>query len=320
MDAPQCERKEGFRARFVQWCELWPRVCAFVTLVGKVVWRAILKYDTIDGEQRAASFAYYAFFALFPLILLFISIGSIFLDQAKAVEFILGYIKSYVPMPVESQEANIVVNTINGVMSSRKGAGIIAFLTLSWSSLRFFQALVYGVNRAWGTKEYSWWRLPIKNLAMVGILSSALLLGIIAPAITDAVERSWWRYSDPDVFDPNIVWRLFQWVRLLLPVLVLFYGFSMFYKFAPRRWTTFSQVWLSALLVTFALQALQNLFVWYATKFGNFNALYGAFGSVVALLMWIYLSGSIIILGGCLSAAQAEILRERDSPAPAPVD
>ncbi len=45
----------------------------------------------------------------------------------------------------------------------------------------------------------------------------------------------------------------------------------------------------------------------YTKNIGHFNALYGTFGSVVALLLWIYLSGSIIILGGCLSAAKYEI-------------
>ena len=57
---------------------------------------------------------------------------------------------------------------IEGVVKSRKSAGVIAFAALFWSALRFFQALVHGVNKAWGTKEYSWWRMPIQNLFMVG--------------------------------------------------------------------------------------------------------------------------------------------------------
>ena len=59
--------------------------------------------------------------------------------------------------------------------------------------------------------------------------------------------------------------------------------------------------------MTISLELLQRLFVLYTRNLGNFNALYGTFGSVVALLLWIYLSGSIIILGGCISAARYEI-------------
>ena len=64
---------------------------------------------------------------------------------------------------------------------------------------------------------------------------------------------------------------------------------------------------MAALFVTIGLDLLQRAFVLYTRNIANFNALYGTFGSVIALLMWIYLSGALIILGGCLAAAQYEI-------------
>src|SRR5205823_12488981 len=98
-----------------------------------------------------------------------------------------------------------------------------------------------------------------------------------------------------------------------IPTLVLFYGFSMFYKFAPRGSRLFSQVWIASAVVTIALQVLQHLFVLYVKNFSNFNKIYGTFGGVVIFLMWIYLSGTLIIFGGCLSAAQAEEDAEKGS-------
>ena len=67
------------------------------------------------------------------------------------------------------------------------------------------------------------------------------------------------------------------------------------------------EVWAAALFVTVSFEILQRLFILYTHNIGNFNKLYGTFGTVVALLLWIYLSGSTIILGGCLSAAKYEI-------------
>jgi Ca2+-transporting ATPase len=184
---------------------------------------------------------------------------------------------------------------------------LIAFAVLAWSALRFFQALVRGVNRAWGTKEYSWWRLPIKNLFMTAILASALLLGTVIPAVLNQLEYEYWRRSWEFGLDFLFAKDLFSISRLFISPLVLFYGFAMFYKFAPQRRTLFREVWTAALFVTICLELLQRLFVLYTKNIGHFNALYGTFGSVVALLLWIYLSGSIIILGGCLSAAKYEI-------------
>ncbi len=270
--------------------------------VAKITWLTLRKYSETDGEQRAASFAYYAFFALFPLILLFISIGSTFVDQQSATATIINFVADYIPVNVG--EENIVTMTINGVMKTRNSAGAIAFLGLAWSALRFFQALVRGVNRAWGTKEYAWWRIPIKNFLMVAIVASALLLGILVPVFVKYLEWYYWQLAFG--FGAKIMVGVFRFMSWLISSLVLFYGFSMFYKFAPRRRTLFSEVWAAAAFVTLSLQILQALFVLYAKNFGHFNALYGTFGGVVALLMWIYLSGSIIILGGCICAAQAE--------------
>ena len=273
----------------------------------RILWRAIIKYDETDGEQRAASFAYYAFFAMFPLIVLLITIGTNFFgNRSEATDRIMTYVSDY--LPLDTQDSKAIIGTIDGVVKSRKSAGLIAFGVLCWSALKFFQALVYGVNRAWGTRQYPWWRMPIKNLAMAAILASALLLGSMIPTIFDYVEYLYWKHSWQLHLDFIFVKSLFQEIlRPLVPALVLFYGFAMFYKFAPRRRTTLREVWPAAVFVTISFEILQRLFLLYTKNVGNFNKLYGTFGTVVALLLWIYLSGSIIILGGCLSAARYEI-------------
>lgn len=271
-----------------------------------IFWRALVKYDETDGEQRAASFAYYAFFAMFPLIVLLITLATNFFgSRMEATAKIMTYVSAY--LPLDGQDSKMIISTIDGVVQSRKSAGLIALGILSWSALKFFQALVYGINRAWGTKQYSWWRMPIKNLAMTAILISALLLGSIIPTILDYIDYLYWKHSWEFHLDFIFVKTLFHVIRLLVPPLVLFYGFAMFYKFAPRRRTLLREVWPAALFVTLSFEILQFLFLLYTKNIGNFNKLYGTFGTVVALLLWIYLSGSIIILGGCLAAARYEI-------------
>jgi Ca2+-transporting ATPase len=278
----------------------WSRKCA------AVFWRALTKYDETDGEQRAASFAYYAFFALFPLVVLIITVSTMFVgNQDFATTEITRQIKEH--LPIDSEFAERVIRTIQGVVRSRGKASIIALLVLIWSAVRFFQALVHGVNKAWGTKDYSWWRLPIKNFVMLCILVSALLLGTLAPIILNYVEYAYWSNSWKVGLDFLFLNDVFKSIRFLMPPLVLFYGFAMFYKFAPRRRTTFREVWVSAMFVTVGMDILQRLFLLYTKSIANFNAVYGTFGSVVALLMWIYLTGSLIILGGCLAAAGYEI-------------
>lgn len=295
-----CKPLPAARAKGLPW---WKRAW-------KIFWLALCKYLDTDGEQRAASFAYYAFFALFPLVLLFVSVGSVLVDiglvslsKREIAGSVVTFVGTYMPMGNEGE--NAVIKTISGVIESWKGAGIIALLAILWSALGLFHAMVRGVNRAWGTHEYPWWKLPFKNLLMVAIVGSALLLGVVAPAVVNAIEAFTWRHHITYGVT-TIVW-LFSVAKFLVPTFVLFYGFTMFYKFAPRRRTSWSEVWFAALMVTIALQLLQYLFVLYTKNFYNFNRIYGTFGGVVALLMWIYLSGSVIVFGGCLSAAQADV-------------
>ena len=193
----------------------------------------------------------------------------------------------------------MISTTLQGVLDSRGKIGLIALLGVLWSSLGFFQSIVSAVNQAWNLEPLNWWKLPLRNLMMVGVLASALLLGNVLPAVLKIVEG----YMK---FAGSWTALLFSVISALVPPLVLFYGFLLFYKLAPRRraGTTFAGVWLPALLVTALLALCQQLFVIYTTHITNFNAVYGGFGAVIALMLWIYLSGLIIVFGGCLCATR----------------
>jgi hypothetical protein len=156
----------------------------FVQNVG----RALQRYGLIDGEQCAASFAYYAFFSLFPLILLCVALATIFLQNREVTAAsILIQVDQY--LPLQESDRVLLLHTIDGVIKHGLGAGLLGFLVLTWSSLRFSQALVIGVNRAWGLKDYNWWKLPLKNLLMIGIAISAIALGLVTPLAFDRLAE-----------------------------------------------------------------------------------------------------------------------------------
>src|SRR4051812_22027981 len=109
----------------------WPRIYRAGRFLWAVLARTVVKYTETDGEQRAASFAYYAFFSLFPLLLLLISIGAMLLgDDPHAHEHattsVVNFVKGFIP--VEEGQADWFVKTFNGVVKSRNQAGVIAFV------------------------------------------------------------------------------------------------------------------------------------------------------------------------------------------------
>jgi len=262
-----------------------------------ILYLAAKTFLRIDGTQWASAFAFNVFFSLLPLMILLVTIASSFVDRDRAGTEVVAYMESYVPISGEMQHH--IFDAIAGVIAAREQAGAVALLVLVWAALQCFTTLICATNRAWGTEVYSWWRLPVTSLVLLGVTAGAVLLGMAAPVLAK-MAKDW-------VFPVN---DFRSWVYALgsfvIPLLVVFLSLSLFYRLAPRRPTRFAEVWAAALCATALLQAAESLFVIYLTNFATLNAVYGAFGGIMALLLWIYLSGCIFIFGACLCAAQAE--------------
>jgi YihY family inner membrane protein len=259
---------------------------------------AAKRFLRIDGTNWAGSFAFNAFFSLFPLIILFVTIASLFVDRESAGPAIVTYVEGYVPLDGEMRDR--IFGAIAGVIQARQQAGIVALLILVWGALQCFLILVRVTNRAWGNEEYNWWRLPLRGITLLGVTAGAVLVGMAAPALASVGKSVLFPAND-----------LGSWVYAMggfvVPLLVLFLSLTLFYRLAPRRKTRFDEVWVAAVSTTVLLQLTESLFVVYLKHFAALNAVYGVFGGIMALLLWIYLSGCGFIFGACLCAAQAEV-------------
>ena len=276
----------------------------------RFLWRLIREtlmiYTRIGGEQSAASFAYYALFSLVPLIALLLTLGSYFIPG----DSVMQTIHRFVPMGEEQQ--SLLWNMVSGLEKKRGSVSIVSILILTWASLRFFHALVLSINHAWGTRRLPWWQMPVKNLLMILVMSGALLLGTIVPAILQGVARLLHSLETMismhfPLFNVESALAVVDFSRYVGGTLVLFYSFAILYMLAPRHKTKFSEIWIPALLVSVMLQVGQAFFVNIVPKLINYSAIYGAMGSMMFLLLWVYIAGSIVIGGGCLCAALAHL-------------
>jgi YihY family inner membrane protein len=243
---------------------------------------SLKKFSHIDGTQWAGAFAYNAFFSLFPLVILLVTIASLFVDQTTAATEVISFIERYVPLTGVMQQQ--IFGTISHVIDARKQAGLIAFLFLVWVALQCFSTLICATNRAWDIELHKWWRLPLNSFLLLSIIAGMVFLAMIAPSVIHFITD----------------WFGDFWI----PHVVTFLSLVLFYKLAPRRHTRFSEIWIPALCATVLFKIAESAFVIYLTHFATLNVVYGAFGSIMALLLWIYLSGCIFIFGACLCAVQ----------------
>ncbi len=273
---------------------VWPRAAR---RIWDLLCLAVKKFMQVDGTQWAGAFAHYAFFSLFPLVILFVTIASLFIDHEQAGREIITYLRTYVPIGGDKQD--FVFNTISGVVNARGPASFVALLMLGWSAMSCFTTLICVTNRAWGLDLHNWWQLPLKSLVFLAVMVGTVLLSIAVPVVAKTAVDALF----PE--NPFSSW-LFEVADMVVPTLVVFISLSLFYRLAPRRPTRFSEVWTAALCATLLLRATETVFVFYLKNFATLNAVYGAFGGIIAMLMWIYLSGCIFIFGACLCAARAE--------------
>jgi len=251
----------------------------------------------IDGEQWAGAFAYNAFFSLFPLMILLVTFTSLFIERDVAVSKVIAFMDTYVPSSGQWQQN--IAGTITSVINSRTEAGLLAFVMLIFATLRGFTTLISATNRAWGIESYNFWRLPLRSLILLGVTMGSILFGLIVPVLLRGL-RNLISPSNESLF------LLFEVGNYFVPLVSMFVGLSLFYKLSPKRPTQFSEVWVGALSATLLLVGSESLFVVYLSSFSKLNAVYGAMGGIMALLLWIYLSGCFFIFGACICSSKAE--------------
>src|SRR5689334_283473 len=196
--------------------------------------RAANRYNAINGEQCAASFAYYAFFSLFPLILLAVAVAAFFVrDRLQTADLIVKQVEAFTPL--QQRDRALILDTVLNALNNGWRAGLLSSLALVWGSLRFFQALVIGVNRAWRQPDYDWWRLPLKNLIITVVFVLAMVIGVLTPAIFDHLKQ-WYPYLGLDA-GLNLL-------AGLVPTILLFLGILTIFWLAPRRKSRLRHMWV----------------------------------------------------------------------------
>jgi membrane protein len=263
-------------------------------------WQAALKIwnklfaDNVFG--RAAQLAYYWLFSIFPL-LIFLTTLLAFLPIRRDLDQWVGAFGAVLP----PEAYTLLNNTFQEVARQQRG-GLLSFsiLLILWSSSSGMEAIIGALNRAYGSgPARAWWKQRLLAVALtLGLavfIISALALIFFGESI-GARMATYFGFSR--TFET--VWALAQ-----LPIIVglTLLGVELIYYFAPnvrssrngKRWEWFTPGAVFAvglwLLISFG-------FRFYVSRFGHFDATYGALGGVMVLMLWLYLTGVAILVGG----------------------
>jgi len=262
-----------------------------------ILFRTVRSFNETRGAEAAASIAYYALFSLFPLLIFLIIIGSTVLEIDQVQKQVLSFVGEVFPASKE-----LVANNIQQVLSLRGAVGIIGIIGLLWSATAVFSALVRNINRAWhtaGPRNFLMGRLIA--LSMVGILLVLLLLSFLAATVIRILSQFEILLWGGEPVTQTSTWAI---LSRMIPWLLTFLIFQGLYRWVPNTEVKWSEAFWGALFATTAWEFTKAGFSWFfSSGLTNQRLIYGSLGAVVALLLWVYLTGLITLLGAHLSAA-----------------
>ncbi|WP_010529667.1 YihY/virulence factor BrkB family protein [Lentibacillus jeotgali] len=270
---------------------MWQKTVEF----GKKLFQRITD-DDIFG--LGAQLAYFLLLSLFPFLLFLMTLlGYLPIDSQNVTEFIQRYAPGEISQLINDNVSELVNNQSGSLLS----IGIIGTL---WAASNGINAIMKGFNRAYNVEEdrsFIVMRLIaiVLTIAMVLVICMAFLLPVFGKIIGEYIF-AFFGLSEGFLN----VWDTLRWV---VSSAVIFIVLTALYKMAPNKRIYFKNVIWGALFATIGWQLVSLAFSFYVNSMGNYSATYGSLGTVIVLMIWFYLSGIIIMIGGAINA----IFREK---------
>ncbi|MEO5762705.1 MAG: YihY/virulence factor BrkB family protein [Vicinamibacteria bacterium] len=256
--------------------------------------KTVLAWVDDYAPSMGAAIAYYTLFSIAPLLILVIAVGGMVFGQEAAE----GAISFQLRDRVGVQAAASVEQLLKSVSQPAEGviASIIGVFTLVLGATSVFGELQSALNRIWRVPEpagsnslLTLLRTRLKSFLMVAIMSFLLLLSLAFGAVLSGVGELSHRW-----FEGRQSWL--QVANSLLSFLISAFLFAIIYKVMPRARIAWRDVGVGA-VVTAVLFELGKLLIGLYLGRSTVGSGFGAAGSLVVFLMWIYFSAQIFLLG-----------------------
>lgn len=263
--------------------------------------------DTVDDGcfGLAAQLAFYFFLAVFPALLFLVSLLA-YLPVEGALAGALDRLAGIVPNDV----LVLVRRQIDAVLAGRHGGLLtLAIAGAVWSSSSAMTAIIHALNTAYDIEEWRpWWRARLVAIGLTLALSLFVLCAIVL--VVGGADLAEWAARQIGAGDRFVrIWQIAQWPLAL--ALVVF-AIDLVYRFAPNADTEWVWITPGALLAVALWVVASYGFRFYVQSLSDYTAVYGAIGSVIVLLLWLYLSGLALLVGAELNAEIDRALPSRD--------
>ncbi len=252
-----------------------------------------------DTGVMASSIAYIALFSLFPLILLSISIASFSFDPSIDQHVTIQRLEFIAPAL-----GQLLGENIEAIIRARGPVTSFALLGLIWSASTIFNTLTYTLSKIWQVRHHraAWKRRGMSILFVMAFVGPTLFLISVAGSVIANI-RFWL---------PDLILPFWSGISLILTALLNIVLFMVLYMLFPHGAATWREVLPGAVGAGVLWELAKKAFLSFvATYISISNLVYGSLATIIAFLLWAYISSLIFIFGAYLSVSYWQLKQEK---------
>lgn len=274
------------------------------------------KFFETDVMSAAAQVAFYFSFAFFPLLLFLVTLFGIVLESTDELR---GELYLYLAQLLPPSAFELVRTTMDEIIQNSSGGKLTlgAIITL-WSASAGVDSLRIALNRVYELKETrSWWNTKLHALVLTFLFILLLAIGLAAVTAGWSLVKVALGSMGLEVSSPWII-SVIQWGAI---VVVMVVSTAVIYSWLPC-FKEFHWVWISPGSITAILVWVLagSMFRLYLQYFNTYNKAYGSLGAVIILMLWMYITGLALLLGGAINSVLTEMAEKRIIDAEDPVN
>lgn len=263
----------------------------------------ILKYS--------ASLAYYTVFSIAPLLVIISNLSGIFFGKEAVKGEVYNQLKALVGSPAAIQIQDIIKNI--HLTGNNFFASTVSVIILLIGATSIFGEIQDSLNKIWGLRVKTkkiWWKLILTRILSFSLILSIgfiMIVSLILNAIVSAFGNFLSRYIH------NFSIYFIQTAEAVLSFIVISFLFSLMFKLLPDAKIRWKDVLFGG-FITAIFFTLGKFAIGYYLGKSNLTTLYGAAGSIIIIMVWVYYSSIILYLGAEFTKVHANLYGRRIEP------
>ncbi len=248
--------------------------------------------------MMAAAISFYGLLALIPFLLIGSAVLGFFAGSSREAAHAIGEgIRRVLPRVTGAQ----IETALESLIQGRRVAGGLGLISLLWVASGAFEMVASALTDLCAVKESrSYLRRKVTALLLMLTCAVGFLLSLAVASLATVIEALGNRLLEIVPADVSLPHGT---LLRILPATLVGATFLLMYRFAPARPIPLGAALPGAVVAGALWHGARELFNWYLLTYARYNPVFGILGSAIALLLWLFYSALIFLLGGAIAEA-----------------